>query len=82
MDDDSSDQSFHIAKGDYIAFVDSDDFITPIYCEKLMNAVKKFDTQDAMCKFIKDQSELNQSKIIEPCLLEGKFLNRIKIISL
>ncbi|MDT2686683.1 glycosyltransferase family 2 protein [Enterococcus gallinarum] len=66
-----------IAKGDYIAFVDSDDFITPIYCEELMNAVKKFDTQVAMCKFTKDQNELNQSKIIEPCLLEGTFLELI-----
>lgn len=56
------------AKGDYIAFVDSDDWIAPDFLEKLYNAAKKHDA-DMSCtsvvKFSKEKEEYRNRFIEE-----------------
>ena len=42
------------AQGDYIAFVDSDDFIEPDMYEKMMNIAEKYSCDVVMCDCIKD----------------------------
>ncbi|MDU1983260.1 MAG: glycosyltransferase family A protein, partial [Enterococcus casseliflavus] len=42
--------------GKFITFIDCDDFVTPIYCEELMRAIKTCDVQVAMCKFTKEET--------------------------
>lgn len=39
------------AKGKYLCFVDSDDWISKYYVEKLLNAVKENNSQIAVCQF-------------------------------
>ena len=39
------------AVGDYIVFVDSDDFLEPAYCEKLYNACVQYDCPLAICAY-------------------------------
>ena len=41
-----------IAKGNWIAFVDSDDTITPDFCEKLYHAVQSTGAQIAACNYL------------------------------
>ncbi|MBB5335015.1 glycosyltransferase family 2 protein [Pectinatus brassicae] len=41
------------AKGEYIAFVDSDDYVEPEFLEKLYNNIKKVDADIAICGFQK-----------------------------
>ena len=40
-----------IAKGNYIAFIDSDDYVSPSMAEKLLDAISKTDSDLAMCNF-------------------------------
>ena len=40
-----------IAQGSYVAFVDSDDFISPVMAEKLIAAINETDSDLAMCSF-------------------------------
>lgn len=53
-----------IAKGDFIAFVDSDDFIFPNYLEVLYNACKRYNAEISCCKFIRcsESDKLNNFK--------------------
>lgn len=39
-----------IATGDYYAFVDSDDFVAPEYCEKMLSKLKENNAEVALCK--------------------------------
>lgn len=41
------------AKGDYICFIDSDDFVRETYVEDLLNAILKYEADIAMCLFEK-----------------------------
>ena len=65
------------ASGKFIAFIDCDDFVTPIYCEELMHAIKTCDVQVAMCKFTKEETELNFAVVNPPKIVEGTFLRLI-----
>lgn len=38
------------ATGDYYAFVDSDDFVSPEYCEKMLSELKRNNAEVALCK--------------------------------
>lgn len=66
------------SKGDYVCFVDSDDYVAPEFCERLMELIQKYDVRIAACgyKRVKDEKGV-------PCLSgeayriskEGKWLN-------
>lgn len=53
------------ATGEYIGFVDSDDYISPDMYEKLYTALKDFDCEIAMCNYqtVKDNKALRTGKI-------------------
>lgn len=56
-----------IAKGEYITFVDSDDYIFPNYLEKLLNALTRNDADVSVCGIIEfvDKNELQETKNYE-----------------
>lgn len=43
-----------VAKGEYITFVDSDDYIEPVMYEMMMDIVKKYQCDVVMCDCVKD----------------------------
>lgn len=45
------------AKGDYICFIDSDDFVRETYVEDLLNAILKYNADIAVCLFEKGNSD-------------------------
>lgn len=45
-----------VAKGRYISFIDSDDFILPDMIETLLNSIKKNDADVACCDFFSDRN--------------------------
>mgnify|MGYP002626235807 CR=1 FL=1 len=49
-----------IAKGEYISFVDSDDWIDEDFCEKLYNSAKKYNADIAVCGVIKINEKYKQ----------------------
>ena len=51
------------AQGEYIGFVDSDDVVTPDFCEQLYNAAKQHDADMAYC-----QAQLVQGGVVSPML--------------
>lgn len=50
---DARNAGFEIATGEFISFVDSDDLISPDFCEKLINALLSNDADIAECGFLK-----------------------------
>lgn len=57
-----------IAKGDYITFIDSDDFIEPDMIEYMVNTIKKYNSDIIQCSFTnlyKNTEKFKQDKIIE-----------------
>lgn len=53
-----------LAKGDYVSFVDSDDWVSPFYLENLYNAIQKNDS-DIACSWFENVFE-NKSNKAEP----------------
>lgn len=53
-----------VCKGDYIAFVDSDDWIEPTYIEELYSAITKYDADISICGINYYTSELELIKNI------------------
>lgn len=53
-----------VAEGQYIAFVDSDDFVAPIFVQTLVTAAEETNSDIVNCNFIKvtDETVLKQSK--------------------
>lgn len=62
---DARNAGIEIASGDYIAFIDSDDFISDLYVEKLWNAHIRFDAEIVMCKMTSfcDEDELKKIRL-------------------
>ncbi|MEG1886909.1 MAG: glycosyltransferase family 2 protein [Oscillospiraceae bacterium] len=46
-----------IAEGEYIMFVDSDDWIDEAMCEEMLKAIKQDDADAVMCSYIKEFSD-------------------------
>ena len=46
---DTRNQGIKLSKGDYLAFIDGDDYIAPEYCEKLYQALAAHDADIALC---------------------------------
>ncbi len=46
-----------LSKGEYIAFVDSDDWVEKDYIEKLYKALSRWDTEIAVCGFTREDKE-------------------------
>jgi glycosyltransferase involved in cell wall biosynthesis len=58
-----------VAKGKYITFVDSDDWVEKEYCEKLLYAMRLYNAEIAVCSF----SRIYNRKIVrEPFFIDGK----------
>lgn len=55
-----------IASGDYITFVDSDDWVDENICELLLESIKKYDVQAAMCSYVREYPNNSISKVIHP----------------
>ncbi len=49
------------AKGEYILFVDSDDFLAPSACETLLNALKKDNLDIVVCRFYNYHNDSGQA---------------------
>ena len=66
-----------VAKGDYIIFVDSDDFIEPDMIEYMVNTIKKYNSDIIQCSFInlyKNTEKFKQDKIVEQRISSKDFL--------
>ncbi|MBQ1275434.1 MAG: glycosyltransferase [Cellulosilyticum sp.] len=53
------------ATGDYIAFVDPDDWVEPQMYHSLLNHIKKWDSPVCLCNFYKDTKRRSQQKVFE-----------------
>lgn len=67
-----------IAKGNYISFVDSDDFIELDMIEYMLDTIKKFDTDIVQCEIInlyRDTDEFKKENIVEKVMYAKDFLS-------
>lgn len=69
---DARNQGINIAQGEYITFIDSDDYINKAYIEKLYNAIKENNVKISQCGIVKVN---NQDEILEKI---GYVENQIK----
>ena len=70
-------EGLKVAKGDYIAFVDSDDFIEPDMIEYMVNTIKKYNSDIIQCKLIDyytDTVTFNQESVSEKIVKTKDFL--------
>ena len=56
-----------IAKGEYIGFIDSDDYVRPGFCKKLYSAAKKSDADITVCGFSRIDLETGKVYSNEMC---------------
>ncbi len=77
------------AKGDYITFVDADDYIDNIMYEQLINLIKKYDVKISHCSYVNDDEDGNLISIVGDngkqviqdhdeaiaCLLDGRLFS-------
>ena len=70
-------EGLKVVKGDYIAFVDSDDFIEADMIEYMVNTIKKYNSDIVQCSFTnlyKNTEKFKQDKIIEQNIGSKDFL--------
>lgn len=70
-------EGLKIAKGDYITFVDSDDFIEADMIEYMVNTIKKYNSDIVQCSFTnlyKDTEKFTYDKIVEQKISSKDFL--------
>lgn len=70
-------EGLKIAKGDYITFVDSDDFVELYMIEYMVNTIKKYNSDIVQCSFTnlyKNTEKFKQDKIIEQKIGSKDFL--------
>lgn len=58
-------RGLEVAKGDYIAFIDSDDYINPEMYEKMYNSIKKYNCDVVVCQvnMVDEDGNILSSKI-------------------
>lgn len=61
------------SNGEYLLFLDSDDYLLPDHIMQLYQGLKKTGTSVSMCKFAKDDSELEDKKHGNFTVLAGDF---------
>lgn len=66
------------ANGDYIGFVDSDDYIAPTMYEELVNAAFKYDAEIVLCNHYYVNEDC-KSKVLHQNPIKGDFYNGEKI---
>lgn len=69
----------NLSTGDYIMFVDSDDWVDVNICEILINAIRKNNAECAMCNYIREYPDRSLAKKIynNDIVIEGKNVQRI-----
>lgn len=60
------------ASGEYVAFLDADDLISPTFCEKLYTAAKAARADIACCDIVIRRGEVEEVKT-NPCVSDGLF---------
>lgn len=79
---DARNRGLKIAKGDYIGFVDSDDYIESNMFEKLMNAMYKYKAEISMCNmYVVEKGEIVDTNTI-PKTIYGKLDYKSALIEL
>ena len=73
-----------IAKGDYIAFVDNDDFVHPCFYEYMLSSMESSSADVAICELTRDMQvdEFNSNKSIIPQLVnKHDFIKETDVLS-
>ena len=67
-----------IARGEYITFIDSDDWVDVEYCEVLLTSLFEYGTQSAMCAYLREYPNNSLPRVLHPnnVIWEGKNLQR------
>lgn len=71
----------NIARGDFISFIDSDDFVSPDFCELLLRAIIRDNADMAVCNYLRTDENYNliQEKNVDlpfknECISPEKFM--------
>jgi glycosyltransferase involved in cell wall biosynthesis len=67
-----------VARGEYIAFVDSDDYVSDLYLETLYNTAKEFKLDTVFCGFFRVDNDLNHIQKSEVLTL-NLLLDKIEV---
>lgn len=59
---DARNAGIDVATGDYITFIDSDDYVMPDMIESLMNIIVKENTDIAQCKFVRSRNDFTDEQ--------------------
>lgn len=65
--------AMQMAEGEYLSFVDGDDFVTPDYLETLYNLCEENDAEISVCNFYYHYPETKKSEVKPKCLGDGVF---------
>lgn len=75
---DARNAGIEVATGNYLLFIDSDDYIAPTMCERLLNAAQAADAEIAVCNFwwmYPEHKEIQSTK-----MPDGKIVERSAIL--
>ncbi len=66
--------AFKLASGNYIMYVDSDDWVDTDMCEKMLYAVEEYGAQSCMCCYVKEfENKTTVTNIFDAdCVFEGE----------
>lgn len=69
------------ASGEFIAFIDSDDWVHPQYFETMMWYQKNFSADIVICEALKTENDMVSYLNIVPCKANGKLINIDEVIN-